>query len=145
MERGPISLVSTTEELLGRKSSGSSLENREYGHRRSAELSMRHPPSVKVGINFEDKRRSLEQYTLFGDSVHGVFSLGNKIEGVRHSRSTFLGKATAYPAEQFHCSWLHGATYILIFITFMSSLKIYLAFTTKWRWKYMIYQHENRF
>jgi hypothetical protein len=33
LERGPISLVSTTEELLGRKSSGSGLENREYGRR----------------------------------------------------------------------------------------------------------------
>jgi hypothetical protein len=31
LERGPLSLVSTTEELLGRKSSGS--ESREYGHR----------------------------------------------------------------------------------------------------------------
>jgi hypothetical protein len=31
--RGPLSLVSTTEELLGRKSSGSGLENREYGRR----------------------------------------------------------------------------------------------------------------
>jgi hypothetical protein len=33
LERGPLSLVSTTEELLGRKSSGSCLESREYGHR----------------------------------------------------------------------------------------------------------------
>jgi hypothetical protein len=33
LERGPLSLVSTTEELLGRKSSGSGLENRDYGHR----------------------------------------------------------------------------------------------------------------
>jgi hypothetical protein len=31
LERGPLSLVSTTEEMLGRKSSGSGLENREYG------------------------------------------------------------------------------------------------------------------
>jgi hypothetical protein len=31
LERGPLSLVSTTEELLGRKSSDSCLENREYG------------------------------------------------------------------------------------------------------------------
>jgi hypothetical protein len=31
MERGPLSLTSTIEELLGRNSSGSSLENREYG------------------------------------------------------------------------------------------------------------------
>jgi hypothetical protein len=31
LEQGPLSLVSTTEELLGRKSSGSGLERREYG------------------------------------------------------------------------------------------------------------------
>jgi hypothetical protein len=31
LKRGPLSLVSTTEELLERKSSGSGLETREYG------------------------------------------------------------------------------------------------------------------
>jgi hypothetical protein len=33
LERGPLSLVSTTEELLGRENSCSGLENREYGWR----------------------------------------------------------------------------------------------------------------
>jgi hypothetical protein len=33
LKRGPLSLVGTIEELLGRKSSGSGLENREYGSR----------------------------------------------------------------------------------------------------------------
>jgi hypothetical protein len=33
LERGPLSLVSTIEELLRRKSTGSSLETREYGSR----------------------------------------------------------------------------------------------------------------
>jgi hypothetical protein len=33
LERGPLSLVSTAEELLGRKSSGSGLEIRDYGRR----------------------------------------------------------------------------------------------------------------
>jgi hypothetical protein len=33
LERGPLSLVSTIEELLGRKSRGSGLEIREYGCR----------------------------------------------------------------------------------------------------------------
>jgi hypothetical protein len=33
LERGALSLVSTTEELLDKKSSGSCLENREYGRR----------------------------------------------------------------------------------------------------------------
>jgi hypothetical protein len=36
LERGPLSLVSTTEELLGRKSSGFGLESREYGRRDSS-------------------------------------------------------------------------------------------------------------
>jgi hypothetical protein len=31
LERGPLSLVSTIEELLRRKSSGSGLESRKYG------------------------------------------------------------------------------------------------------------------
>jgi hypothetical protein len=31
LERSPLSLVSTIEELLGRKSSGSGLESRDYG------------------------------------------------------------------------------------------------------------------
>jgi hypothetical protein len=31
LERGPLSLMSTTEELLERSSSGSGLENRDYG------------------------------------------------------------------------------------------------------------------
>jgi hypothetical protein len=33
LEQGPLSLVSTNEELLGRKRSGSGLENRDYGNR----------------------------------------------------------------------------------------------------------------
>jgi hypothetical protein len=33
LELGPLSLVSTVEEPLGRKSIGSGLENREYGRR----------------------------------------------------------------------------------------------------------------
>jgi hypothetical protein len=33
LERGPLILVSTTEELLERRSSGSGLENRDYGSR----------------------------------------------------------------------------------------------------------------
>jgi hypothetical protein len=48
LERGPLSLVSTTEELPGRNSSGTGLENREYGHR--------FPLSTKVSTNFVDKR-----------------------------------------------------------------------------------------
>jgi hypothetical protein len=44
MERGPLSLVSTTEELLGTKSNGSGLESREYG------LWIRHADHVAPSI-----------------------------------------------------------------------------------------------
>jgi hypothetical protein len=43
LERGPLSLVNTTEELLGRESSGSGLKNRDYYRRGSAVLTTRHP------------------------------------------------------------------------------------------------------
>jgi hypothetical protein len=36
LKRDPLILVSTNEELLGRKNSGSGLENREYGRRDSS-------------------------------------------------------------------------------------------------------------
>jgi hypothetical protein len=36
LEWGPLSLVNRTEELLGSNSSGSDLENREYGRRDSS-------------------------------------------------------------------------------------------------------------
>jgi hypothetical protein len=50
LERGPLSLVSTTEELLGRKSRGSGLENREYGRRDSSRLPHDTPLSAKLAI-----------------------------------------------------------------------------------------------
>jgi hypothetical protein len=43
LERGPLSLVSTIEELLGRNSRGSCQEIRHYGRRESAALTTRHP------------------------------------------------------------------------------------------------------
>jgi hypothetical protein len=59
LERGPLSLVSTTEELLGRKSSGSGLESREYGRRDSSRWPRGTFYPKNVSTNFADKRRSL--------------------------------------------------------------------------------------
>jgi hypothetical protein len=48
LEWGPPSLVGTIEELPERKSSGSGLENRDYGRRRYAALTTRHPSICKT-------------------------------------------------------------------------------------------------
>jgi hypothetical protein len=69
LERRPLSLVSTTEELLGRNSSGSGLESREYCHRDSSRWPRGTLYPQKVGA---DKRRSLDRYCSLADWGHGV-------------------------------------------------------------------------
>jgi hypothetical protein len=60
LERGPLSLVSTIEELLETKSSGSGLEIREYGRR---------DPSRWPRGNFYPKKLALTSPTSSGRSV----------------------------------------------------------------------------
>jgi hypothetical protein len=65
LEPGPLSLVSTIEELLGRKNSGSVLEIREYGRR---------DPSRWPRGTFYQQKLALTSPTSGGPSVGKVLS-----------------------------------------------------------------------
>jgi hypothetical protein len=65
LERDPLSLVNKIEELLGKKSSGSGLESREYGHRDP----LRRPRGILYPQKF-----ALTSPTLGGRSV-GIVAL----------------------------------------------------------------------
>jgi hypothetical protein len=67
LARRPLSLASTAEELLGRESSGSCLEIRDYGLRDPPRWPRDTSLCVKAGTNFADNRRSLGGYSSFAD------------------------------------------------------------------------------
>jgi hypothetical protein len=72
LECGPLSLVSTIEALLERKSSGSSLGIWEYSRRDPSRWPYGTLYPSKGGTNFADKWRSLSWYSSLVNSGHRV-------------------------------------------------------------------------
>jgi hypothetical protein len=72
LERGPLSLVSTTEQLLQRKSSGSGLEIREYGLRDQSrdtlypqKLALASPTRDGLSVGIVRSRTKATEFVLF--------------------------------------------------------------------------------
>jgi hypothetical protein len=73
LERGPLSLVEYTEELLGRNSSGSGLESREYGRRDPSRWPRGNLYPQKMALTSPTSGRRSVGVVRFADSGHGIF------------------------------------------------------------------------
>jgi hypothetical protein len=98
LERGPLSLVSTIEELLGRNSSGFGLENRDYGRKLSAALTRQAPLCPQ--------KLALTSTTSGGRSVGMFFCfclrfMLRRLYSVSHSTESCMSQCVLDDSEQY--------------------------------------------
>jgi hypothetical protein len=84
LERGPLSLVSTTEELLVRNSSGS--ENTAVGIRHADYVAL--SIHEKIGANFADKRLSLGRCSGLRSRSFFLYNLSSGAMALKKSFAT---------------------------------------------------------
>jgi hypothetical protein len=109
LKRGPLSLVSTIEKLLGRNSSGWGLENREYGRRDSSRWSRDTLYPQKLALSLPT---SVGRYNSFADWGHGVSFLFlcfvQNVSCCKLDRFSFLKRKCVhfrYPILTYRRSW----------------------------------------
>jgi hypothetical protein len=124
LERGPLSLVSTTEELLERKSSGSDLESWDYGHRdplrwprgtlSPQKLALTWPTSGghSVGI-VRSRTQATEFVSVWGDLWSSCFATHASLVTTNTTRTNYILQVSnkqLFYILHFRCTHAHAHT-----------------------------------
>jgi hypothetical protein len=111
LERGPLRLMSTIEELLGRKSSGFGLESREYGRRDPSRWprGTLYPQKLALtwttcgcrSVGTVSSRTLATEFSLVSNYCYFYRSYGRVVEGVSEMSGKILGRKVSVPVSGF--------------------------------------------